>query len=51
MDDIILTGASIEIINALKVHLNDIFKLKDLGNLRYFLGLELARSSQGIFFS
>jgi hypothetical protein len=28
--------------------LNDKFKLKDLGSLKYFLGLEIARSSSGI---
>jgi hypothetical protein len=28
--------------------LNDRFKLKDLGQLKYFLGLEIARSERGI---
>jgi hypothetical protein len=28
--------------------LNDIFKLKDLGPLKYFLGLEIAKSADGI---
>ena len=32
----------------LKVFLDQEFKLKDLGNLKYFLGLEVARSEQGI---
>lgn len=51
VDDIIVTGASVEIIDRLKDHLNDVFKLKHLGDLRYFLGLELAHFFQGIFLS
>ena len=31
-----------------KLLLDQRFKLKDLGDLRYFLGLEVARSDQGI---
>lgn len=35
-------------INEVKHHLHQNFKIKDLGNLRYFLGIELARSEKGI---
>ncbi|XP_031268528.1 uncharacterized protein LOC116127003 [Pistacia vera] len=35
-------------IDQLKVILQDIFKIKDLGHLRYFLGIEVARPSEGI---
>ena len=35
----------------LKQLLSTHFRMKDLGTLRYFLGLEVARSSQGIFVS
>lgn len=51
VDDIIITGPSEKILADLKTHLNTAFKLKDLGPLRYFLGLELARSSKGIHLS
>lgn len=51
VDDIIITGASSTDIDVLKKHLDAVFRLKDLGSLRYFLGLELAKSAQGIFLS
>lgn len=51
VDDIIITGSSLTSIEALKSFLDAKFKLKDLGSLRYFLGLELARSSKGIYLS
>ncbi|XP_023735653.2 uncharacterized mitochondrial protein AtMg00810-like [Lactuca sativa] len=51
VDDIVLTGASISEINAIKESLSNTFKLKDLGKLQHFLGLEIARSAQGIFLS
>jgi len=41
VDDVILTGTDQEEINSLKSFLNDQFKIKDLGRLHYFLGLEI----------
>ena len=38
-------------IENLKRQLRSIFKVKDLGELRYFLGTEVARSKEGIFLS
>lgn len=51
VDDIILTGPSIQIIDSVKLVLNQQFKLKDLGSWKYFLGLEIARSFTGIVLS
>jgi hypothetical protein len=48
VDDIVLAGNDISEIHNVKSFLNDRFKIKDLGPLRYFLGLEVARSKQGI---
>lgn len=35
-------------IDALQAFLQDQFQIKSLGNLRYFLGIEVAHSSKGI---
>ena len=51
VDDIILTGPSQSVIESLKAFLHGQFKFKDLGSLKYFLGLEIARSSQGLVLS
>ncbi|XP_022887310.1 uncharacterized protein LOC111403142 [Olea europaea var. sylvestris] len=48
VDDIVVASNSIDCINSLKVFLNTEFKIKDLGALRYFLGIEVARSIKGI---
>uniref|UniRef100_A0A803PU45 Reverse transcriptase Ty1/copia-type domain-containing protein n=1 Tax=Cannabis sativa TaxID=3483 RepID=A0A803PU45_CANSA len=51
VDDVILAGNSLVEMEALKAQLNNKFQLKDLGNLKYFLGLEVARSPKGIIIS
>ncbi|XP_031497166.1 uncharacterized mitochondrial protein AtMg00810-like [Nymphaea colorata] len=42
-------GNSQEQLNQLKEYLNSIFHMKDLCELKYFLGIELSRSKQGIY--
>ena len=51
VDDIILTGDNHEEMHKLKTLLANEFEIKDLGNLKYFLGMEVARSSKGISIS
>ncbi|CAN1837958.1 Retrovirus-related Pol polyprotein from transposon TNT 1-94 [Linum perenne] len=51
VDDIIITGDDTEEIQQLKQSLAKEFDLKDLGELKYFLGMEVARSKQGICLS
>ncbi|XP_047171778.1 uncharacterized mitochondrial protein AtMg00810-like, partial [Vigna umbellata] len=46
--DIVLAGDDIQKIQIVKALLNVKFKIKDLGQLKYFLGLKFARSEQGI---
>nr|KYP50032.1 Retrovirus-related Pol polyprotein from transposon TNT 1-94 [Cajanus cajan] len=47
VDDIILTGNSPSMLQKFVTQLNDIFSLKDLGALDYFLGIEVKSLSQG----
>ncbi|KAI3412713.1 uncharacterized protein J3R85_017059 [Psidium guajava] len=51
VDDMIITGDDRAHIEHTKRHLQQHFSMKDLGPLRYFLGLEIARSSRGILLS
>lgn len=44
VDDIIVTGNDDEERKQLKAHLAQEFEIKDLGRLRYFLGMEIARN-------
>ncbi|XP_030964598.1 uncharacterized protein LOC115985835 [Quercus lobata] len=48
MDDVLIVCNDKAEIDGFKVLLDDRFKLKDLGDLKYFLGLEVARSAKGI---
>ncbi|XP_070038341.1 uncharacterized mitochondrial protein AtMg00810-like [Nicotiana tomentosiformis] len=50
-DDLLVTENDLEEIQNTKVALHQKFKLKDLGELRYFLGIEFARSIEGILMS
>ncbi|KAA0050709.1 Beta-galactosidase [Cucumis melo var. makuwa] len=48
VDDIVLTRDDQTEISQLKQRIGDEFEIKDLGNLKYFLGMEVARSKEGI---
>jgi hypothetical protein len=48
VDDILIASNDIASVTSLKQALHTEFKLMDLGNLKYFLGLEVARSSTRI---
>ncbi|CAM8984771.1 unnamed protein product [Rhodiola kirilowii] len=49
VDDVIVTATSSTLIFEVKQYIHDKFRIKDLGLLKYFLGLEVARSDDGIF--
>ncbi|CAJ2656645.1 unnamed protein product [Trifolium pratense] len=51
VDDIVLTGDDIVEMARVKEKLALDFEIKDLGSMRYFLGMEVARSKDGILVS
>ena len=51
VDDMVLTGNDLEEMKLLQEYLSKEFEIKDLGSLKYFLGIEVSRSKNGIFLS
>ncbi|KAL1205730.1 Retrovirus-related Pol polyprotein from transposon RE2 [Cardamine amara subsp. amara] len=51
VDDLIITGDDIEGVTSLKKNLKESFDIKDLGELKYFLGIEMTRFEDGLFIS
>ena len=51
VDDIVIIGNDMTCISSLKSFLHDQFHTKDLGMLKYLLGVEVMRSKHGIFLS
>ncbi|KAG7536926.1 Ribonuclease H-like superfamily [Arabidopsis suecica] len=51
VDDLIISGDNKEGINNTKTFLKSTFDIKDLGELKYFLGIEVCRSPEGLFLS
>ena len=51
VDDIVLASPNMSRLQFVQQQLQDSFKLKVLGDLKYFLGLEIAKSSHGICLS
>ena len=51
VDDIVITGSDSKVILSLKSFLQSQFHTKDLRMLKYFLGVEVMRSNQGILLS
>ena len=49
VDDLVIAGNDSKAITKFKEYLSDCFHMKDLGPLKYFLGIEVARGSEGIF--
>ena len=48
VNDILIASNDVDALSSFKQFLDSKFKLKDLGTLKYFLGLEVARTTKGI---
>ena len=49
VDDIVMTGNNPQFLSSLIAQLSLAFELKDLGPLHYFLGLQITKTSNGLF--
>ncbi|XP_073263057.1 uncharacterized protein [Populus alba] len=51
VDDVLIASNDLTALTIVKNYLRRIFPIKDLGHLKYFLGIEVARSTKGIVLS
>ena len=51
VDDLVITGTDLGEIDRVKLQLAASFDMKDLGDLHYFLGIEVIRTPEGILIS
>ena len=48
VDDLFVTGTSLEVINNFKTEMSSRFDMSDLGKLSYYLGIEVIQQNEGI---
>ena len=51
MDDIIVTGSNYQLVQQVILNMQKTFALKDLGELNYFLGIEVSKTTNGFYLS
>ncbi|CAB79159.1 LTR retrotransposon like protein [Arabidopsis thaliana] len=51
VDDLIISGSCPDAVAQFKSYLESCFHMKDLGLLKYFLGIEVSRNAQGFYLS
>ncbi|XP_013632843.1 PREDICTED: uncharacterized mitochondrial protein AtMg00810-like [Brassica oleracea var. oleracea] len=47
VDDLLVCGNDVKFVNKFKDYLSECFHMKDLGKLKYFLGIEVGRGDEG----
>lgn len=47
VDDLIVCGNNQKVLDKFKEYLSKCFRMKDLGKLKYFLGIEVGRGEEG----
>lgn len=47
VDDLLVCGNDVKFVNKFKDYLSECFHIKDLGKLKYFLGIEVGRGDEG----
>lgn len=50
-DDILIPGGNDDLVKGFVERFNALFSFKDLGELHYFLGIEVTRNNNGMFLS
>lgn len=51
VDDLVVAGNDLDMMKKFKAYLSECFHMKDLGKIKYFLGIEISRGSEGMFLS
>ena len=51
VDDLLVTGSNVQLIDAFKNQRRSVFEMIDLSAMSYFLGMEVHQSKEGIFIS
>ena len=50
VDDILIAGSDTDIVNQIQVKLSNKFQIKDLGHIKYFLGIQIKQDKNGDYF-
>lgn len=51
VDDLLVTGSESKLVEEFKHQMQEVFEMTDIGEMSYFLGMEILQEQQGIFIS